>query len=539
MKKTLAAWGIKTHTTLKPRRVIVFFQGRPNRFRFALAVASVLGVLFACPLQAALKLASPFTDHMVLQREMPVPVWGEADPGAQITVEFAGRSKTATADSEGKWRIDIEALPPSFSPRTLTVSARVDSSIEYIECSDVLVGEVWICSGQSNMQFGVAGVPEIKALVPLARHIRSFNVKRTVAFEEQDYLEGEWRTQTPDSAVAFSFAYFLQKAADMPVGIILTAWGSSGIEAWMPRDMTEEVPHFKTIMKEFDANTEAQDRIEAALAGPIPWAREEDVFMRRQPNILYNAMMKPLAPYACRGLVWYQGERNTQSMFGMVKDPWYSRNSGMLLYGETLKSWMRRYRREWGREDFHFLVVMLPGYGKSLDSGPETGAESPVAHSWAWMRESQLQALELPRSGVANTIDLGHATNIHPKDKLPIGRRLALLAARDTLDRDRVAQGPVFERAEVGNDSIVVHFQHADGLKTNDGEAPSGFWLADDSAKWVPAQARIEGRSVVLSSSQPIIPLYVRYAFAGKPDVNLVNGVGLPAYPFRTDPFNP
>ena len=512
---------------------------RIHLLRNFVAVAAVAGGLFAYTSHGDLKLASPFTDHMVLQRGMPVPVWGEADPGASISVEFAGQTKSASTDSEGKWRVDFESLPPSFIPRTLTVSAQVNSSIEYIECADVLVGEVWICSGQSNMQMGVGAVPEVEALVPLAEHIRSFSVKRTVAFQEQDYLEGEWLTQTPDSAVALSFAYFLQKAADVPVGIILTAWGSSGIEAWMPRDMTEEVPHFKTIMEEFDADTEAQDRIQAALAGPKPWAREEDVFMRRQPNILYNSMMKPLAPYACRGLVWYQGERNTQSMFGMVKDPWYSRNSGMLLYGETLQRWMERYRREWGRDDFHFLVVMLPGYGKSLDSGPETGAESPIAHSWAWMRESQLKALELPRSGVANTIDLGHATNIHPKDKLPVGRRLALLAARDTLGQKVSAQGPVHERVERMKDSIIVHFKHAEGLTTNDGEAPSGFWLADESAKWVPAEARIEGRSVVLSSPQPINPIYVRYAFAGKPKVNLVNRAGLPAYPFRTDGFRP
>ena len=504
-----------------------------------IACSAVMGGLFICTVRAELKLGSPFTDHMVLQREMSVPVWGEADPGAVILVEFADQRTTAVADSNGRWRVDLEPMSASFDSRTLNVSANKNSSVDRLEVADVLVGEVWICSGQSNMQFGVTGVPEIEALVPLAKHIRSFTVKRTVAFDEQDYLEGEWLPQTPDSAVAFSFAYFLREAGDIPVGIILTAWGSSSIEAWMPRDMTKEVPHFKTIMEEFDANTEANDRIQAALNGPKPWAREEDIFMRRQPNILYNAMMKPLAPFACRGMVWYQGERNTQSVFGMVREPWYSRNSGMLLYGETLQKWIQRYRREWNRDDFHFLVVMLPGYGKTLPSGPEEGAESPIAHSWAWMRESQMNALELSRTGIANTIDLGDATNVHPKDKLPVGQRLALLAARDTLGQEITAEGPVFEWAESKNDSIIIHFKHAGGLKTNDAESPSGFWLTDDSAKWIRADARIEGESVILRSPQLKKPLYVRYAFAGKPKVNLVNQAGLPAYPFRTDRFNP
>ena len=495
--------------------------------------------LFQCAIQAELKLASPFTDHMVLQRGMPAPVWGEAESGALILVEFADQRMTAVADSNGLWRVDLDPFSASFVPRILKVSASKNGSVDRLEFSDVLVGEVWICSGQSNMQFGVGNVPEIKALVPKAKHIRSFEVKRNVAFEEQDYLEGEWVKQTPNSAVAFSFAYFLQEAGEIPVGIILTAWGSSGIEAWMPRDMTDEVPHFKTIMEEIDANREAHDRIQAALAGPKPWARGEDVFMRRQPNILYNAMMKPLAPFACRGLVWYQGERNTQSMYGMVKEPWYSRNSGMLLYGETLQKWIQRYRKEWEREDLHFLVVMLPGYGKSLNSGLESRAESPTAHSWAWMRESQLKALELPRAGVVNTIDLGHATNVHPKDKLPIGQRLSLLGARDTLGQKISAQGPVYERVELRKDSIIVHFRQAEGLTTIDGETPSGFWLAHESTKWAPAEARVEGESVILHSPQLENPLYVRYAFAGKPEVNLVNRAGLPAYPFRTDRFKP
>ena len=484
-----------------------------------------------------LALGSLFQEHLVLQRDLAVPVWGTAAPGAMVTVTFADQKQTAPADAAGKWRVNLKPLAASFQPRTMTVSS--SSATGAVVLTNVLVGEVWICSGQSNMQLPVNGAPQVKALLPKAKHLRSFTVKRTVAFTEQDTCEGTWVEQPPDSAVAFGFAYFLEQAADAPVGIILTCWGSSSLEAWMPRDLTATVPHFKTTMEEFDANSTTLDRIKAALAGPQPWSKQEDIFLRQQPNLLYNAMMKPLAPYACRGLVWYQGERNTQAMTPMSGENWVGRNSGMLRYGAALKQWMQRYRQEWQREDFQFLIVMLPGYGKVLNAGAAGDAENPNVHSWAWMRESQLQALELPQVAVANTIDLGHLKNIHPTDKLPIGQRLALLAARDTLGQKIEAQGPVMRTVAPRGNKLVVQFDHASGLKTRDGQSPTGFWLADESAQWVRAEAAINGPTVELQAPELAKPLYVRYAFAGMPQVNLVNGADLPAYPFRTDQFNP
>ncbi|MFC7338777.1 sialate O-acetylesterase [Haloferula chungangensis] len=484
---------------------------------------------------AEVSVASPFTDNAVLQRDMPLPVWGKADPGEKVTVEFAGQTKSCAADSSGRWELRLDAMRASAEPRVLQVSGQ-DSKRSF---ANVVVGEVWICSGQSNMQFAAKSVPEIRVLERKAKGIRSFEVGKTVAFTEQDRLDGQWVDGPPSSAVALAFAYFLEEAADVPVGIILTCWGSSSLEAWMPRDMTESVPHFKTMVEEFDADARTRDRIAAILKGPKPWSQADDVFLRRQTNILYNAMMHPLAPYACRGLVWYQGERNTQSMFGMPKEPWFSRNSGMLKYGETLGQWIQRYRTEWQNDQMHFLITMLPGYYQEMPTGPKMGPEHPASHSWAWMRESQLKAGELGNVSVANTVDLGDVKNVHPKDKLPVGQRLALLAVRDTLDEDVVAEGPVMKRVERQGDHLVVHFDHADGLTTRDGEAPSGFWLADDSEKWVEARAELKGRTVVLRSADLAKPLYVRYAFVGKPKVNLVNEAGLPAYPFRSDSFAP
>lgn len=477
-----------------------------------------------------LRLASLFQSKMVLQRDQSLPIWGYARPRTIVTVHFAGQTKETTADDAGRWTLNLDALPANSTGRTMSI--RSSSTHHSITLEDVVVGDVWICSGQSNMQMSHKGIPDIAGLNFSEFDIRNFKVKNTVAFKPQSFCEGQWQLTQPDSAVAASFAYHLAQSTDIPVGIIQTSWGSSSIEAWMPRDMTETTPHFKTMMEEFDSDSETKQRIQAILDGPDPWNRQDDVFLRRQSNVLYNAMMAPLAPYASQGLVWYQGERNSQSMHGMIKEPWFSRNSGILKYGDTLKNWIQRYRQEWNRDDMQFLIVMLPGYGKLLDPKPGDTPESPDVHSWAWMRESQLKVLDLPNTAVANTIDLGHVKNIHPKDKLPIGQRLALLATADT-------KGPLLKRVTERKDSLVVHFEHANKLTTIDGNPPTGFWVADDTGNWVTATAKIKGKTVVLKSKELKKPKYVRYAFAGKPQVNLVNDAGLPAYPFRTDRFAP
>ncbi|MGJ8678149.1 MAG: sialate O-acetylesterase [Akkermansiaceae bacterium] len=495
-----------------------------------------LFLTFTSKTMASLELASLFTDNMVLQRGMDVPVWGWTEPNTEVHVQFDSQSKKVTSDEKGQWQITLDPLLANKTPQTFSVQS---TGSDQITLHNVVVGEVWICSGQSNMQMTVAKSPAVSALAPEASNIRSFTVQNTVSFQEERQCEGQWKQEIPDSAVGFAFSYFLEQAANIPIGIIMTSWGSSSLEAWMPREMTETVPHFKAIMESFDADPETQARIKETLKSSPSWNKKADVFLRRQPNILYNAMMHPLAPYACRGIVWYQGERNTQSMHGLVKKPWHANNSGMLKYADSLKQWMLQYRKMWKKDDLHFLIVMLPSYGAMLDSHPEKSPENPSAHSWAWMRDSQLKALDLPHTSVANTIDLGALKDVHPKDKLPIGQRLALLAARDTLGQKVEAQGPIFNQLEQQEGSLKVKFDHAEGLQTIDGDAPTGFWVSDDSQNWAPADAVITGSSITLSSPKVVNPLYVRYAFAGKPSVNLVNSANLPAYPFRTDVFKP
>lgn len=505
-----------------------------------------LTVLLLCfsfsPVQAysnsgdVLEVSSIFQDHMVLQRDLPVSVWGRSKAGSIVTVAFSDQKTTTITNSRGEWKIQLSPLKASFSPKEMTISS---SNNKKLTLNDILVGEVWICSGQSNMQFAINGVKDVKALKATAKHIRSFEVKRTVALTEQTAVEGNWQVSIPNSAVAFSFAYYLQQRADVPIGIILSAWGSSSLEAWMPKDLTTKLPYFDGIMQGFDNDKKRIENITDILSAPKPWSKKDDIYLRRQPNILFNAMMKPIAPYTARGLVWYQGERNSQSMNGLVTNPWFKNNSGMLKYKEALKVWIKRYRQEWNNDEMNFLVVMLPRYQTILDSSPTQDTEHPNAHSWAWMRESQLAAASLANVSVVNTIDLGHPTNIHPRDKLPIGQRLAKLAARDTLGQSIEAQGPVLTKTVISAQNITLHFEHADDLTTTNGEAPSEFWLANNSQEWVKAKANIINNTIVLTNSDINKPLYVRYAFTGYPKVNLINRAGLPAQPFRTDSFKP
>ncbi len=461
--------------------------------------------------QPSINVSSMLGDHAVLQREMPVPIWGRCEPGAKLTVEFAGQKKTTTVGKDGKWLVELDPLKANVVPQEMLIA---DGAGNKVTLKDILVGEVWICSGQSNMQYGWGkeshpmfnwgGDTNLAALVADARAkpIRSFTVLPDVAFTPNDQCKGAWSADVSGSAVAFGFSYHLFQQLQVPVGVVVTCWGSSSIEGWMPQDLTGQLPHFKTIMEAFVANTDVQARVRAAMEKGI---QHGNVFVRQQPNLLYNAMLHPVIPYASRGMVWYQGEANAAK-----PDE----------YAQSLPVWIKRLRAEWERDDFQFLVVMLPGYGDKI---------------WPRFREVQLGVLKTPHASVANTIDLGDEKNIHPADKAPICERLALLARRDVYGEKIEAQGPVYKGSSVKGNRVVVEFDHADGLKTTDGAAPAGFLLAGADKKWLPAKAVINGMTVALEAEGLASPAFVRYAFDGKPTVNLVNGAGLPAYPFRTD----
>lgn len=481
-----------------------------------LIIALAVVVVVARFARADVAPSGMFGDHMVLQRGMPVPVWGSAEPGEKVTVSFAGQTATAETDPTGKWKLALPAMEASADGRELVIEGK-----NKVVIKDVLVGEVWVCSGQSNMQYGWGtsshpmfnwgGDAEIAALAEKAsgKPIRSFDVRPNVAWEPTDQIQGAWSAGPSGSAVAFGFSYHLHEELGVPVAVIVTCWGSSSIEGWMPRDLGEQLPHFKAMVDGLRSSEQAKPRIDAAIARGI---RHGNVFVRKQPNILYNAMLHPILPYACRGFVWYQGEANEN-------DP--------AQYARSLPLWIERLRQGWAQPEMTFLLVMLPGFGQ--DDG------TPTAKSWAPMREAQMGALQLKHTAVANTIDLGDAKNIHPADKAPICTRLALLARKDVYGQDVVARGPTFKQSRVDGATMVIEFDHAEGLKTTDGTAPAGFWLQDESQKWHPADATIEGTTVKLQAPGVQKPAACRYAYSGKPKVNLVNGGGLPTYPFRTD----
>ena len=466
---------------------------------------------------AELRVSTMFGDHMVLQRDMPVPVWGRGDAGDVITARFAGQEVQTRAGADGKWRLQLPASPASAEGRVMAIESKGAKK----EFKDVLVGEVWLCSGQSNMQYGwgnqskprynwggdadIAKLAESAAGMP----IRCYEVPPNVSFAPTDECAGQWSTDLPGSAVAFGISYHLHKSLNVPVAVIATCWGSSFIEGWMPIELTAELPHFKKIMDDFQKSEPTRKRVEAAMKMGI---RDGMTFVRKQPNLLYNAMLHPVIPYGCRGIVWYQGEANADQPE---------------LYAASLPAWIRELRKRWKRDDLHVLGVMLPGYGE--DKGVADLA------SWAWFREAQGKGLAISHATLINTIDLGDAKNIHPADKALIVDRLARVARNDIYQNPVAARGPVISKHRIEGQTMTVEFDHADGLATKDGKAPAGFWLAGADRQWHPAQAVIKGTTVELRAEAVTHPAACRYAFSNKPEVNLVNRAGLPAAPFRTD----
>ena len=520
--------------------VIIRMKNLFGRKSFYWMVVTCIG-LSSLAEAAKVELASLFQNHMVLQQGVAVPVWGWGTAGQQVTVSYDQQQVTGTVAENGKWMVKLAPLSARKTGTELTVKVGTSSQV----LSDVVVGEVWICSGQSNMFMPVTACPEVKSLVQETQNVRSFKVHNIVAFDEQEKCQGTWALNVPDSAVGASFAHYLQSAEDVPVGIIFAAWGSSGLEAWMPKELGASVPHFQILLDRFAKDQKTRDRIQGIISKggkvsserPDGWSGGDDIFLRRQTNILYNAMMHPLIPYACRGVVWYQGERNTQSMYGMPGEAWYKDNSGMLKYGDMLKKWAQCLRQRWGNPELHFNIVMLPQFSQNQNTSLVRDTNHPEAHHWGWMRESQMQILELPHTSVANTIDLGNPRDIHPKDKGPIGERLALLARLHVLGRSLVGQGPRYQGYEVKGNKVVIRFDQE--LVTTDGAAPSAFWISDDQNNWAQAQASVDGMTISVWSEKVSKPTRVRYAFAGAPSVNLVNKEGLPAYPFRTDQAAP
>lgn len=484
-----------------------------------------------------LVLASPFQDRMVLQRGKPVKVWGEALPSTAVSVTFDGNTVNGTSDANGDWQVELPTHAAG-GPYTLEVT----SGVETKTVSDVLVGDVWLCFGQSNMVYNMNSMQSWKTSyindISANDNIRCLKIKQDAALTEEETAEMSWldnSTVSTWTAVGSVFAHQLNAETGVPVAIIWAAWGSSAIEGWMPLELADQFPHFAEMLELYQGigEYESGTTINSTISGTYPsnlaaitdlttngWSGTPlDVFIRTRPNIIYNKMVHPIRKFGISGFIWYQGEANSGA-------PNYAR------YRFTLPRFVEEYRERFGQGDLPFLGVQLPSYGNGT--------------YWPWFRESQDQIHNLNNGHVVVSIDNGDAGgNIHPTNtsKEEIGTRLSLLARKYALGESIVADSPRYQSMSISGDEVTITFDHAVGLTTDDALDPAEFELAGANEVFYPAtSSAISGSDVIVSASANVPnPVAVRYAWSSAPlnEVNLVNGAGLPAAPFRTDSFAP
>lgn len=471
-------------------------------------------------------------DNMVVQRGIESPFWGKADPGEEVTVTLAGKEATTTANEKGRWMVKIGPFEAG-GPHELTIAGKNTLTFQ-----NILAGEVWVCSGQSNMQWSVHQSSAADAEIGQANfpNIRLFYVPRTVAETPQEDVNASWEECTPRtvegfSAVAYFFGWELHKAyGGLPIGLIHTSWGGTASEAWTSRPALDSDPEVKPLldywdeiaarsaaeMAEFETKFAEWKQAEAeakAKGEQSPEQPKRPTDQRTNPNRpanLYNAMLAPIVPYAIAGAIWYQGESNATRAY---------------QYRRLFPMMIRDWRRVWGQGDLPFLFVQLANFHNWADP-----------RSWAELREAQTMTLDLPKTGMAVAIDIGESYNIHPINKQEVGRRLALAARAIAYGEDIVYSGPVYDSMIIEGDSIRLKFKHVDGGLVAEGGPLTWFTVAGENGRFVLADAEIDGDTVVVHSDAVEYPVAVRYAWWDDPmGCNLYSRAGLPASPFRTD----
>jgi sialate O-acetylesterase len=431
-------------------------------------VACSLCVLAVGSARAEIKLPSVLGDHMVLQRDKPLPIWGWADPSEEVTVEFGSSKVSTKADDKGNWKVTLPAMKANAKPQTLTVSGK-----NKIELKDILLGEVWVGSGQSNMEWSVGGSKGGREAIASADHphIRLYHVPKKQAKEPAKDIQASWKVCTPKTVPPFSgvlyfFGLNLHRTLDVPVGLINSSWGGSPIQ---------------------------------------PWTVGE-----KQNGGMYNAMIAPLQPFAVRGVIWYQGESNMRE--GMK-------------YRDRMEALIVGWRKTWGQDLPFGFVQIAPwsGYGK----------DNKLPELW----EAQVASLKIPGTGMVVTTDLvDNIADIHPQNKKDVGDRLARWAMATVYGKkDLVYSGPLYKSMKVEGDKIRLNFAHTGGgLKSRDGKPLTEFEIAGEDGKFVPAEATIDGNSVVVRVKGVDKPAQVRFGWRDIANPNLMNKEGLPASPFRT-----
>ncbi len=507
-----------------------------------LALGCVI-TLSAPRLRADARPAALFTDHTVLQRDTAIPIWGTAKRGEPVTVSFAGQRISTKADRDGRWRVDLAPLPANATPADLLVKGRRNT----VTLRDVLVGDVWLCSGQSNMEWPVrlcaqADAEIAAAQLPLIRHYKVAN--QMAHGRPADDVQGGWSVCSPETAphftaIGFFFARELHRELRVPIGLLNVSWGGTPIESWLSPRMLAATPHAAAVasawaktVAEYPEKKAAHDRAvaeweqRAAAAkaagrpepGDHPW-RPAGPGLPEEPSVLWHGMVAPVAPYGIRGFLWYQGESNV----GRATE-----------YRDLFPALIDGWRTAWARPEaiatapLPFLFVQLPNYAD----------RNPGGDAWARLREAQTAALALPATGMAVALEQGESDNLHPTRKQEIARRLALVARVQVYGEGLDHSGPVFESASLEADgSIRIRLRHADVGLVCRGPRLRGFQIAGADRVFQTAEATIEGDTVVVRSKAVPAPLAVRYGFVNdpQPPANLYNGAGLPAAPFRTD----
>ena len=496
-----------------------------------------LGIL-SVELRGELTLHPLIGNHAVFQRDVPFPVIGKADSGAEVVVQWRGKDYQAKAGADGKWSLQLDPSPATEKGQVLKVKSGTNS----IEVSDILIGEVWLASGQSNMEWPLnkCGAQMAEAESAEDPHLRLAWVSRATAPLPAESVKTSWRSATKSTALTFSaVGYFfgreLRKTTQVPVGVIQSAVGGTPAEAWTPIEFLEaesdfakavnsrkEYPNwYPKLLAKYEKDKVAYDLAlaEAEKTGAKPPKKiREPHTPEKNPNlasVLWNGMIYPLVPYPIRGVIWYQGESNAYRAE---------------VYEKLLTGMIGAWRKAWGQGDFPFLIVQLTDFNVNEDGA--TGVK------WAKLRDAQSAVADhVPQTGLAVTLGLGDAEDIHPQRKMEVGERLALWANKIAYGKDVVCQGPVFNSVKYTGAEAIVSFRPLKGeLKSSDQKEVGGFAVAGSDKQFKPAQARLEKNQVILKSSGVAKPAFVRYAWCNRPaDANLTDESNLPARPFRTD----
>jgi len=466
-------------------------------------------------LQADVKVPALFTDQMVLQREHANPLWGWADPGEEVHVVIAQRqAKKTKADEDGKWRVVLDPLPAG-GPHKIVIEGKNRLVID-----DVLVGEVWVCSGQSNMAWTVNNTyaSDLTARTSDYPQLRMITVPRLGTQEPQDDFDGNWQKSSPEtvgqfSAVGYFFGRVLHQVLDVPIGLIHDSWGGSACEAWVPRPLLETDPRYQPLIDRW---------VEIEKAG----TDQRRLTGNARPGNLFNGMLHPVIGYGIRGAIWYQGESNAGRAY---------------QYRHLFPLMIQAWRDAWRQGDFSFYWVQLADFMQEKDE--------PMESAWAELREAQTMTQQLANTGQAVIIDIGEGDDIHPRNKEDVGERLARLALAQDYGIDIAHRSPEFKSMERDGNKVTITFDHTEGgLMSFDTREVTGFTVAGPDKAFVNAQAMVvektedgkpipppQRNQVLVWSDEVAEPVAVRYAWADNPDGNLQTVLGLPATPFRTD----